>query len=170
MIRLKYKDFEFLRNPSVISVEQSKKLSERTLPFSAGSAVDEIALRPARISFSGSFYGSGASAAAARLAALYNDGGAGELFLPAGEYFVAFLSDMRLEFDAQKNALEYSLKFTESGSGKPYKRKRRCVFARAGQNCFDIAFENGVSVDDVVRLNDLETPFSVEEGQAVRIR
>ena len=44
------------------------------------------------------------------------------------------------------------------------------MYASEGQNAFDIAFENGVSVDDIMTLNDLITPFDIEENDRVVLR
>ncbi len=169
MIRFKYKDFEFPQNPAQIRVERSKEISERSLP-SAGSAVEEIAQRAVRITVSGRFYGDEASAAAARLSALYDDSGAGELYLPNGEYYSAYFTELDLRQNAAESAVEYSLSFTQEKSGGCYRARRNFVFVKNGENCFDIANATGAAVEDIVKRNGFKTPFDLQEGQRVKIR
>ena len=169
MIRLKYKDFEFPQNPAEISVEKSKEISERSL-LSAGSAVEEIAQTAAKITASGRFFGSAARSAAARLSALYDDSGAGELYLPDGEYYRAYFTDLQLKQNAAEGAVEYSVSFVQDKGGGCYRAGRSFVFAKDGENCFDIAYANQVPVEDIIELNGFKTPFEPQEGQPVRIR
>ncbi len=169
MIRLKYKDFEFPQNPAAISVEKSKDISERSLP-SAGSAVEEIAEKAAKITVSGKFYGRQSDEAAAKLTALHDDPGAGALILPDGEFFSAYFSYIRINRNAAENSVEYELGFTENICGKTYKRKRMFVFAESGENCFDIAAANSVKIEKIMELNGFKTPFELSEGQRVRIK
>lgn len=169
MIRLKYKDFEFEQNPAEISVEKSKDISERSL-LSAGSAVEEIAQKAAQITVSGNFYGADSGKNAAKLAALYEDDGAGELILPDGRFFKAYFTSLSLNQNAAQNSVQYKLGFTEENGGGCYKRQRSYVFAKADENCFDIAHANSVKLEDIMKLNNLKTPFDVQEGQKVRIR
>lgn len=169
MIRLKYKDFEFEQNPAEISVEKSKNISERSLP-SAGSAVEEIAQNAASITVSGRFYGVGSAQTAAKLAALYDDEGAGPLFLPDGRFFSAYFSSFYTNLNAAENSVEYKLVFKEESGGASYKKERSFVFAKDGENCFDIAYANSVKLEDIIELNGFKTPFDVQEGQRVRIR
>lgn len=169
MIKLKYKDFEFEQNPAEISVEKSKEISERSL-LSAGSAVEEIAQKAARITVNGRFYGAHSGENAAKLAALYEDDGAGELTLPDGRYFKAYFTSLSLNQNAAENSAQYKLCFTEESPGNCYKRLRSYVFAKADENCFDIAYANSVKLEDIIELNGFKTPFDVQEGQKVRIR
>lgn len=169
MIRLKYKDFEFEQNPAEISVEKSKDISERSLP-SAGSAVEEIAQKAAGITVNGRFYGAGSAETAAKLSALYDDGGAGPLILPDGRFFSAYFTSIYLKQNAAENSVEYKLCFTEESGGGCYKMQRRFVFAKSGENCFDIAYANSVKLEDIIELNGFKTPFDLQEGQRVRIR
>lgn len=169
MIRLKYKDFEFLQNPAEISVEKSKDISERSL-LSAGSAVEEIAEKAAKITICGRFYGAQSAEAAAKLTALHDDTGAGPLVLPDGEFFSAYFSSLLIKQNAAENSVEYELGFTEEKSGRNYKKRRRYVFAESGENCFDIAAANSVKLEKIMELNGFKTPFDLQEGQRVRIR
>lgn len=56
MIRLKYKELEFPQNPAAVTVKWAKDISERSL-LSAGSAVEEIAQKAAKITASGKLFG-----------------------------------------------------------------------------------------------------------------
>lgn len=169
MIKFKYKDLEFLQNPASISVEKSKDISERSLP-SAGSAVEEIAKKAAKIIVSGRFFGTEKEEIAAKLAALYDDPGAGPLMLPDGAFFSAYFSFLRIKRNASENSIDYEMEFTEETNSKEYKKMRCFVFAQSGQNCFDIAAANNVMIEDIMELNGFKTPFDVTEGQRVRIR
>ena len=86
MIRLKYKELEFPQNPAAVTVKWAKDISERSL-LSAGSAVEEIAQKAAKITASGKLFGKDGKKTAAALSALYHDPGAGPLMLPAGTFF-----------------------------------------------------------------------------------
>lgn len=169
MIRLAYKDFEFPQNPAEISVEKSKDISERSL-LSAGSAVEEISRKAAHITVSGRFYGEQSAVSAAKLAALYEDTGAGPLILPDGEFFSAYFSSLSLRQNAAENSIQYNIGFTAEKSAKNYKKQRSFVFAENGENCFDIAASNSVKLEKIMELNGFKTPFDITEGQRVRIR
>lgn len=169
MIRLKYKDLEFPQNPAAVTVKWEKDISERSL-LSAGSAVEEIAQKAAKITASGKLFGKDGKKTAAALSALYHDPGAGPLMLPDGTFFYAYFSSLSIKENAAEDSVSYELGFTEEKSGRTYKRTRTFVFAKAGENCFDIAAANCVKTESIMELNGFKTPFDLQEGQRVRIR
>lgn len=168
MIKLTYKDFTFPENPSDISIKKSKKINTCSLP-GAGSAVEETSRNASVISISGRFYGEDREMLASRLCELHDQCGAGALYLPGGEFFNAFFSELSLKRNASENCISYGMAFIEDDRYKKARFSSEHVRARSGENAFDIANRCGVSVEEIIEKNSLKTPFDIREGQEVSI-
>lgn len=44
------------------------------------------------------------------------------------------------------------------------------IVAYDGDNAFDIAARANMSVDEIMQLNDIESPFSIKKGERVKLR
>ena len=44
------------------------------------------------------------------------------------------------------------------------------IVAYDGDNAFDITARANMSVDEIMQLNDIESPFSIKKGERVKLR
>lgn len=168
-MKMKFRDFTFPSNPSVIkSTLSSNYNSEPVLGFN--SVVENISVNPTVITGNGEFFGDGALEACTYLQRLLREKTSGWLIAPAISPLKAFLTDFEWEKNSKNKSCVYSFKFVEECGEKQEREKMSFVNARQGQNAFDIAYENGVSVDDIMRLNQLKTPFDIQENDRVVLR
>ncbi len=168
LIGFTYKNFTLPENPEDISINKSKNINTRSLP-GAGSAVDEISGNAAVINVSGRLYGEDREVLAAKLSALHDEYGAGALYLPGGEFFYAYFSQLKLKRNAAQSCIFYELIFVEDEIHKNALAQPDSVIALSGENAFDIASRCGVPVERIVEKNSLKTPFDIEEGQRLTI-
>lgn len=169
MIKMKFKDFEFPANPSVIRTELSENICEIPI-FDNGSAVYNVSHNAARICCTGSFWGDERSVFAQQLKILRDSGTAGWLFLPDSSCWFVFLSELVLTDDAKKNCVSYSVSFIEKNGNKSSEYDFGFTYAMENENMFDIAYRCGTSVEELMRLNDYENPFCVQNGEKVVLK
>ncbi|MCD7872480.1 MAG: hypothetical protein LUG21_04135, partial [Clostridiales bacterium] len=89
LIKMKYKDFEFVKNPQSIEVKKSKNINEKAL-FGVGSAVEEVSKNAAVIKANGVYFGENSLEFMFDLQRTFDEKGAGILILPCGECYCAF--------------------------------------------------------------------------------
>lgn len=168
-MKMKFRNFIFPSNPSVIKSAFSSNFSESSVP-GENSVVENISVNPAVITGSGEFFGDDALEACTYLQRLLKERISGWLFAPAITPLKAFLTDFEWEKSSKSKSCTYSFKFVEDCTDKQERENMSFVTAKQGQNAFDIAFENNVSVDDVITLNELKSPFDIEENDRVMLR
>lgn len=168
-MKMKYKNFTFLSNPAVIKSSLSSNYSVTSQP-GVNSVVENVSVNPAVITGNGEFFGEGALEACTYLQRLLRERTSGWLFAPAITPLKAFLTDFQWEKNSKNKSCVYSFKFVEDCGEKQEREKMSFVTAKQGQNAFDIAFENGVSVDDIMKLNEFKSPFDIEENDRVVLR
>lgn len=168
-MKMKYKDFTFLNNPSVIKTTVSSNCNTTPQP-DFNSVVENVSLNPAVITGNGEFYGDAGQEACAYLQHLFREKTSGWLFAPNIVPVKAFFTEFEWEQSSKNKSCSYSFKFVEDCGDKQEIENLSFTTAKSGQNAFDIAFENGVSVDDIMKLNDLKTPFDIKENDKVVLR
>jgi hypothetical protein len=94
-------------------------------------------------------------------------GDAGWLFLPSGEAVYCYFTELALSQSSQKGAISYSAVFTEADTKRQEKKHFSFTYATEGENAFDIAYREGISVSELMRLNDFKTPFDIKSGDRV---
>lgn len=168
-MRLKYKEFEFPSNPGKIEILSSASCSSKPV-LSGGSAVENISADPIVVCGSGEFYGEGCEEYCARLQNILKDTSSGWLFIPSSPPVKAFFTAFSFSKNTKKNSVLYSFKFTEDCLDRMAERKFDCTVARTGENAYEIANRTGISVNDIMLLNDFKSPFDIEEGDRVVLR
>lgn len=168
-MKMKFKSFEFPANPSVISAGITSNCHSTPQP-NKNSVVENVSINPATVEGEGEFYGVDGLEACTRLQKMLREKTSGWLFAPCIVPIKAFLTDFKWQQSSKSKAYQYSFKFVEDCGKKSETEELSFVFASSGQNAFDIAYENGVSVDDIMTLNDLVTPFDIEENDKVVLR
>ncbi|MCI9112220.1 MAG: LysM peptidoglycan-binding domain-containing protein [Eubacterium sp.] len=169
MMKMKYKDFEFPSNPSVLKVELSDNVVEKPL-FGSDSAVYSISHNAALISGEGCFWGKDGIVFSRELKALQKSSSSGWLFLPDGGCYNAFLTALTVKEDARKGCVFYTFSFTENCNHKKDEFDFGFTYALENENMFDISHRCGVEIERLMQLNNIETPFSVSVGDKVVLR
>lgn len=165
---MKFKDFVFPANPSKIEISSSSSYTADNV-YDDNNIVSNISTKPVIVTGSGEFYGEKAAEYCAVLSNMLRDRTWGWLFTPGSAALKAYLTDFSYELDCTKNCFGYTFKFVEECSDAKAKRKITKVVAEYGENAFDIANKCGVTVDDIMKLNDLKTPFDIKEGSEVTV-
>lgn len=168
-MKMKFKNFEFPANPGVIKAGITSNCHSGAQP-GKNSVVENVSINPATVEGSGEFYGDDGLEACTRLQKMLREKTSGWLFAPCIVPIKAFLTDFEWQQSSKSKSYSYGFKFVEDCTQKSETENLSFVYASKGQNAFDIAFENGVSVDDIMTLNDLITPFDIEENDRVVLR
>ena len=168
-MKMRFKDFEFPFNPTVIKTQLSGNVRENAL-FDSDSAVYGVSRNAAVISGEGSFWGEERFSASALLKKLQSSRGSGWLFLPDGSCCNAFFTSLTLTEDAKRGCISYSFSFTENCLHKKDEYDFGFTVAKENENMFDIAHRCGVPIERLMRLNDFKTPFSVKAGDKVVLK
>lgn len=168
-MKMKFKNFEFPANPSEITVNNTSNCHSSALPWK-NSVVENISINPATVEGKGEFYSNNGLEACSRLQKMLREKTSGWLFAPGIVPLKAFLTDFNWKQNSKSKSFLYNFKFVEDCTEKSEIENLSFVIALQGQNAFDIAFENGVSVDDIMILNNLITPFDIKENDRVVLR
>lgn len=165
-MRMRYKNFEFPSNPSEIEILSSSACSSKS-EIQGGSIVENVSVNPTVVSGSGEFYGEGSEEYCARLQNMLRDRESGWLFAPSAPPIKAFFTEFKFGRNNKKNSVSYTFCFTEDCTNKKAYIPPESITACEGDNAFEIANRFGVSVNDIMRLNDFKTPFDINKGDRV---
>lgn len=166
---MKYKDFEFPSNPTTLEISSKQNVSVTDV-YGGKGVCENVSRLPTVIKGNGVLYGNKAQGHCAYLARLLNDSDSGWLHCPTAYPIKAFFADFVYKVDSEKSCITYSFSFIEDCGEAAEKIDFNYTYAVEGENGFDIAYREDVSVNDVMRLNDFETPFDIAAGERVRIR
>ncbi|MGN1329016.1 MAG: LysM peptidoglycan-binding domain-containing protein [Eubacterium sp.] len=168
-IRMKFGDFEFPSNPKVIKAEISSTVIYSPV-YGGKSKTEKITDKPTVISGNGMFFSENAIHYCQRLSRMMKSKKSDWLFCPGVYPIKAFLSDFSYQLDSKNNGICYSFSFVEDCNKVSVEKKFLFTVAENDENAFDIADRCGVSVDDIMRFNDIATPFDIASGGRIRIR
>lgn len=168
-MKMRFKDFIFPSNPSVFEISSSTNIAVRSV-YHGNSDVQSVSLNPIKVNGNGEFFGDEAEESCQYLMHMLRTKESGALLLPSGSGFNAYLNKFTFFKNAQKNSISYTFEFTENCSSKKELRELCFTVCKNGENAFDIAGRCNVSVDDIMKYNDLKTPFDIKEGEKVVIR
>lgn len=168
-IKMKYKDFEFPTNPATLEISSKQNISVTDVYGSKGVA-ENVSAIPTVITGSGVFYGEKAHEHCTYLARLLKDSDSGWLHCPTAYPVKAFFADFVYKVNSEKSCISYSFRFIEDCNETKTEKKLYYTYVLDGENCFDIAYRENVSVNDIMRLNDLKTPFDIVQGERMKIR
>lgn len=169
LMKMKYKDFEFPLNPSVIKVKHSRNISENPI-LDSDSAVYNISKNASVISGEGCFFGEKAFQYASELERLSKSSSSGWLFTPNGNCFNAYFKELTIKSDAKRNEVFYAFTFIENCNHKKNQRNIDFVYAREDENLFDIAYRCDVPIETLLELNNRKNPFDISVGDKVVLK
>ncbi|MGN1202221.1 MAG: LysM peptidoglycan-binding domain-containing protein [Eubacterium sp.] len=168
-MKLKYKDFEFPVNPGSIEILSSTNCSSKEI-YGGNSVCENVSVNPIAVTGSGEFYGDNCEEHCAALQNLLKSTSSGWLFLPSAPPVKAFFTEFKFSKNSKKNSISYSFRFTEDCSSKKTQKAFNYTVAAQNENAFEIAGRCGVSVNDIMSLNDLKSPFDISQGDKVVMR
>lgn len=168
-IRMSYKDFTFSVNPKTLKLTHSKNVATKSIPFGTSKA-REISTTTAKISGEGVFVGETARNSIHSLTRIFNDKGAGYLFLPDSTPIKAIFTKLEIHYSADDDKLHYSFEFIEEECKKMSIKDFGYTLARKNENLYDIANRTGTAVEDLFSLNQYADLFSVNEGDKIWLR
>ena len=151
--KMRFKDFVFDTNPSYIQVITSRDVSNTSVYKGKGT-----------------FFSDDADEKCARLSYLLRQGGAGELHCPSLYPIEAIFTEFKYDSSATLGKIEYEFEFTQVCDDKKEIAPLDYIVAYDGDNAFDIAARANMSVDEIMQLNDIESPFSIKKGDRVKLR
>ena len=169
MMKMKYKNFEFPSNPSIMNIKLSENVVEKPL-FGGDSAVYGVSHNAARISGEGCFWGKDSIVFSRELKALQKNSSSGWLFLPDGSCYNAFFTALTIKEDARAGCVSYTFSFTENCNHKKDEYDFGFTYALENENMFDIAHRCNTKIEKLMQLNNIETPFSINAGDKVVLR
>lgn len=106
----------------------------------------------------------------AHLSYLLRQGGAGELHCPSLYPIEAIFTEFKYDSSATLGKIEYEFEFTQVCDDKKEIAPLDYIVAYDGDTAFDIAARANMSVDEIMQLNDIESPFSIKKGDRVKLR
>ena len=168
-MKMQFRDFVFPSNPSAVEVQSSANVKHKAV-FETDGKTENVSVNPVIIRGSGRFYGEESENHCLYLQHLLKTRASGHLLLPSSAGFVAYLTELQYSKSSDKSGVSYSFVFTEDCTGKSEARSFDETVAGKDENAFIIANRCGVTVDDIMRLNDFENPFSIAEGDRVVLR
>ncbi len=167
--KMRFKDFVFDTNPSYIQVITSRDTSTASI-YNGKGITQDISQKPIIVKGKGMFFGSNADEKCARLSYLLRQGGAGELHCPSLYPIEAIFTEFKYDSNATLGKIEYEFEFTQVCDDKKEIAPLDYLTAQNGENAFDIAARAGRSVDEIMKANDFESPFSIKKGDRVNLK
>lgn len=168
-IILEYKGHKFPVNPATLEISNSKKLGIEHI-YGGNAKAQEIDVEPTVIKGKGAFYGDDSQLQCMLICELLKEHGSGWLYYPEAFAVKAFFTQFDYRLDSKSNSVSYNFTFIEDCSDRCSRRLFEYTSAQKGENAFDIANREGVSVSDIMTLNCYATPFDITSGDRVRLR
>lgn len=166
LIKMSYKGLNFSVNPATITIDYSKKISTKHIPFSVSRA-QEVTQNPTKITGKGKYVGEDARSFARSLERVFKKTGSAYLFIPDGLPIKAFFTALNISYDAKDSAVSYSFEFVEDYNGKRDTYDFGYTMALDGENLYDISNRTGVDVATIFGCNNYKDLFSVKGGDRV---
>lgn len=165
---MRYKGFTFWCNPLSIEVESGRNSATYAFPYS-GEKKSDLGEKCRIIKGKGELRGTDCLEQYAKLHALQAEGGAGVLTLPTMEPVKAIFTSLTAVADVTPDTISYSFQFAEVSS-EVNESAEKIHTVKQGETLFDIAYEYGVSVDSLVKLNpQVKRPDELTEGGEIKV-
>ncbi len=164
-VRLKYKDYAFPKNPKSIVITSSKHLSENKIN-GYRTQTTEICKNPCNITVSGEIT-QNINEETEKLKKLQNEKNSGFLQIPYADTYDAFFEKIEFKISANSEKVIYNAVFRENQKEKLDTVKITKTTVLKDENLFDISARTGVSVENLIEINNLKSPFDIKENQEV---
>jgi len=171
---LKFKTFVWPHNPRSFTVEHSRKLISRKLPFGA-YFIQDMGEDLCVFKGAGEFVGERAYSDFLRLAELFIEGGPGLLVHPLWPAAECYFAKLRLTQEPKENYLSYEFEFWQKSDGKKQGKVSLSLASEyytvaSGESIGDVVLNTGVSADEILALNpQLKNINQLSAGTKLRI-
>lgn len=166
---MRFAGYEWKHNPLSVEVTHTRILQENILPFH-GERVKGLGRQCRVIRGRGELVGSDCIEQYKEIERLFFSGETGILSVPGMMPVRACFSKLSADGGTAPDVLRYSFEFTEIDSTVPMKYRRRVHVCTGEETLFDIAFDEGVTVDFLVKLNPwVRRPDELGAGEKVRL-
>ncbi len=148
---MRFKGFTFWCNPLSVEITSEENVADYSLLYS-GEYKDYTGRKCRTVKGKGVLSGKDCTEQYAKLYLLQSQGGKGILSLPFCAPFEALFATLSVLADPTPDTISYSFQFTEVSSENP-EATEIIHKVNPDETLFDIAFEYGVTVDSLVKLN-----------------
>ncbi|MCM1285171.1 MAG: LysM peptidoglycan-binding domain-containing protein [Acetobacter sp.] len=168
-IKLTYRDYVFPTNPKKIEMFSDTKINTTSI-FNENSVVENISVNPVIIRCSGELFGDDGRECCDKMQLYLKEQISGWLFAPEISPIEAFLTAFSYSRSASNNSISYEIVFTERCNDKKIRADIEYTVCKNSENMFEIANIYGVSVEQLMRLNNIASPFELKKGDRVVLR
>lgn len=167
--RMSFRGFVFPVNPAVIRVTQKRHISRRAVPFGEDIVAD-TGKSGRVISGEGEFFGAGAQQAFDELREVFEQKGAGMLYVPSQKPVLACFERLELNGRDVEGVIGYSFSFIECENGSDVESVY-CIAADGSHSLWDYSYLYGRDIMELIRLNpDVRRPDTrLEAGKELRL-
>lgn len=165
-VRMRFGNFVFPNDPKEMQVTHKAMIRE-AVTAEGKTQAECVGAYKSRVTGKGIFIGENALESYRILERLFGENHA--LFLPGCVPFEATLSELSRSGMQEKDRVEYTFTFIETGD-KPAGLSGRTYLAKGGESLWDYAYFAGVSIDAMVQANpQLSCIASLHAGEVVHI-
>ena len=93
----------------------------------------------------------------------------GYLQIPYADTYDAFFEKIEFKISAKNEKIIYKATFKENQKEKLDTVKITKTTVLKGENLFDISARTGISVEKLIEINNLKSPFDIEENREVTL-
>lgn len=169
-VPMRFAGYTFRHNPSKLRIEDTAQIMRILSPDKApDSRRLNRGLRT--VSGEGEMYGADCLGQYSGLLALYEQGERGLLSLPHIPPMTAYLKELHLAAEPQEDVLRFSFTFIETlGAQQEPDAEPFYTVTAQGESLWDIAYMNGRTIDELVRLNpQIRYIAELNAGEKVRL-
>lgn len=166
-VRLKYKGYTFPKNPKSIVISASKHLSENKIN-GYRTQTTEICKNPCIITVEGGIT-QNITEETEKLKKLQSEKDSGYLQIPYADTYDAFFEKIEFKISAKNEKIIYKATFKENQKERLDTVKITKTTVLKGENLFDISARTGISVEKLIEINNLKSPFDIEENREVTL-
>ena len=168
-IKLTYRDYVFPINPKKIEMLSDTKINTTSI-FNENSIVENISVNPIVIKCSGELFDEEGRECCDKMQLYMKEQLSGWLFAPEIAPIEAFLTSFSYSKGASNNSISYEIVFTEKCNDKRIRTDIEYTVCKNSENMFEIANLYGISVEQLMKLNNIASPFELQKGDKVVLR
>ncbi len=166
---MSFDGFRWLHNPLQIQMTYKRQIQSDFLPFS-GERLTPMGMNCRVISGKGELVGENAIKVSEKLESLFLSREKGLLTVPGYKPFYAYFAEFSVSGDTTPDLITYSFEFIEANPCLPQESLLDFHIVLEGETLFDIAYNNGTTVDALVDLNPwVRDPLELEAGKRVTL-
>lgn len=171
LIPMKYKDYIWPHNPRELRMTSLKDLKEMNTPFN-GSVFQNFGREKRVVRGVGEFFGEDCVEQFNELFEIFKMKGSGFLALPDVSPFLAEFKSLEMSVQTKPNVIEYSFEFWEDMSdiAENGSNLKDSHVIQEGETLWDIAYKYDLSVDALLKLNDIKNPNELSPGEVVILK